>query len=302
MTHVLHREGHHRPRGPRARPQASRHVHRRRRRRRPASPGLGDPRQLDRRGDERVCHPDRRDPARRREFDHRHRRWARHPGGRAREDEEDGARADLHGAACGRQVRAGQLQDLRRPARRRRQRRQRAVEGTDRHGQARRLPVGAALPAGRAAGAARQDRRGARQRHHGVLPPRRDDLSQDRVRRRDDRAAARGRQLPAPRAQDHLRERGHAAEGDLCARRRPGRLPAQAGGRARHAAGARRAVRRLARRRAAARPGAAVDRVHRRTPAQLRQRHPDRARAARTRTASGPASARPCATSSRRTT
>ena len=41
--------------------------------------------------------------------------------------------------------------------------------------------------------------RGARHRHDGVLPPRRDDLSEDRVRRRADSRAARGRQLPAPR-------------------------------------------------------------------------------------------------------
>ena len=50
----LHRERHHRPRRPRAGPQAARHVHRRRRLRRAASPRLGDPRQLRRRGDERL--------------------------------------------------------------------------------------------------------------------------------------------------------------------------------------------------------------------------------------------------------
>ena len=61
------------------------------------------------------------------------RRWPRHPGRQASEDQEERARSDLHGAPRRRQVRAGQLQDGRRPARRRRERRQRAVEGARRH-------------------------------------------------------------------------------------------------------------------------------------------------------------------------
>ena len=51
---------------------------------------------------------------------------------------------------AGGKVRARQLQDGRRPARRRRQRRQRAVEGAGRDGQARRRAVGNALQAGQA--------------------------------------------------------------------------------------------------------------------------------------------------------
>ena len=50
-----------------------------------------------------------------------------------------------------------------------------------------------------------------------------------------------------------------------------------------------------------ARDRAAVDRGHRRARPLLRQRHPDRLAAARTRPASSPASSRRCATSSRRT-
>ena len=54
------------------------------------------------------------DAARGRQLDHDRRRRPRHSGGQAREVEEERARGDLHGAACGRQVRAGQLQDRRR--------------------------------------------------------------------------------------------------------------------------------------------------------------------------------------------
>ena len=86
--------------------------------------------------------------------------------------EEERARGHLHGAARRRQVRAGQLQDRRRPARRRRQRRQRAVEGAGRHRQARRRAVGDALQAGQAGGPAQEARPGARHRHDGLLPSR----------------------------------------------------------------------------------------------------------------------------------
>ena len=139
---LIHRKRHHRPRRARARPQAPRHVHRRRRQHRPAPPRLGDPRQLDRRGDERprLEHP--RHAAQGRLVDHHRRRRPRHSGGRAPEDEEERARSDLHRAPCRRQVRGRQLQDRRRPSRRRRERRQRAVARTGRHGQARRLSSG----------------------------------------------------------------------------------------------------------------------------------------------------------------
>ena len=109
---------------------------------RPAPPGVGDPGQRGGRGDERPRLHHRRDPARRRQLDHDRRRRPRHPGGQAPEDEEERARGDLHGAPRRREVRAGQLQDRRRPARRRRQRGQRAVRGAARARQARRRASG----------------------------------------------------------------------------------------------------------------------------------------------------------------
>ena len=69
-AHQLHRERHYGSGGSGARPQASGHVHRGRRRGRAAPPRLGDSGQLGRRGDEwpRLEHP--RHPARRRIVDH----------------------------------------------------------------------------------------------------------------------------------------------------------------------------------------------------------------------------------------
>ena len=67
-------------------------------------------------------------------------------------------------AARRREVRARQLQDGRRPARRRRQRRLRALEGTGGHRQARRRAVGAAVQAGHPAGRGEEARRGPRHR------------------------------------------------------------------------------------------------------------------------------------------
>ena len=148
------------------------HVHRRRRLHRAAPPRLGNPRQRDRRGDERLrvehpCHA-----ARRRRLDHDRRRRARHADRQASEDEEERARNDLHGAPRRRQVRARQLQDGRRPPRRRRQRRQRAVEGARRHRQARRRAVGNALQAGqgRWERSRRSDRRAAPARRSTFIP------------------------------------------------------------------------------------------------------------------------------------
>ena len=79
---------------------------------------------------------------------------------------------------------ARQLQDRRRPARRRRQRRQRPVEGARRHRPARRRAVGDAVQAGAAGRRAQEARAGARHRHDGVLPARPDHLPEGRVRRR----------------------------------------------------------------------------------------------------------------------
>ena len=114
------------PRGPRARAQAPGHVHRRHEHAGAAPPGLGGRRQRGRRGAGRVLHRDRRD-ARRRRRRHGRRRRPRHPGRHPPRDGRLGARAGVHAAACGRQVRRRPVQGLRRPARRRRVGHQRPV-------------------------------------------------------------------------------------------------------------------------------------------------------------------------------
>ena len=116
-------------------------------------------RQRRRRGDERLRLEHLGHASRRWIVDHDRRRRPRHSGRQAPDDEEERARGDLHRAARGRQVRARQLQDGRRPARRRRERRQRAVEGARRHRQARRRAVGDALQAGQAGRPAEEARR-----------------------------------------------------------------------------------------------------------------------------------------------
>ena len=141
--------------------------------------------------------------------------------------------------------------------------------------------VGTALQAGAAGRRVEEGRAGARDRHDRLLPPRRHDLSEDRIRPRHDQAAPRGLQLPAQGAEDHVRGRGAEREADLPALRRPVGLseddPARQGG----DAGARTAVHGLEgrrRHRHAARHRAPVDAVDRRARAELRQRHPDRVR------------------------
>ena len=99
-----------------------------------------------------------------------------------------------------------------------------------------------------------------------------------------------------------VRRRDHRAEGRLPARGRPRRLPEEDRRRAERQAGARSAVHAREGKRREDRARAAVDGIDRREPSQLRQRHSRPDRAARTRTACAPASARRCATTSRRTT
>ncbi len=184
-------------------------YHRGRRRGRAAPSGLGDSRQRHRRGDERLRLEHPRHPARRRLVDHHRGRRPRHPGRQASRHEEKRPRGHLHGAPRGREVRAGQLQDRRRTARRRRQRRQRAVEGARRDGQARRRAMGDAVQAGQAGRAAEEARAGARHRHDRLLPSRCRHLPEDRVRPGGDPRPARGRQLSPQRRQGRLRRRDH---------------------------------------------------------------------------------------------
>ena len=122
----LRRSGHHRPRGSRGGPQASRHVHRVDRPPRPAPPRLRGGRQLRRRGARRPRVARRRhDPPR--QLGHRRRRRPRHPGRDHGEGGPARRRGRAHRPARRRQVRRRRrLQGLRRPARRRRLGRQRA--------------------------------------------------------------------------------------------------------------------------------------------------------------------------------
>ena len=73
---------------------------------------------------------------------------------------------------------------------------------------------------GQPVGALKKVGRRARHRHDRVLPARRDDLSEDRVRRRHHQAAPRGLELPAQGREDRLRGRGDEREAGLPAHRR----------------------------------------------------------------------------------
>ena len=120
-----------------ARPPPPRHVYRRDRRARAAPPRRRSDRQCDGRGGRGPCDADRGRARRRQPADH-HRQWPRHPGRSAPQiSRQVGARSDPDHAPFGRQVRGQGLCDLGRPARRRRQRRQRAVDRHRRRGRAR---------------------------------------------------------------------------------------------------------------------------------------------------------------------
>ena len=182
---LILRKRHHRPRRARAGPQAARHVHRRRRQRRPSSSRVGDSGQRRRRGDERLRLGDRRDAPRGRLLDHGDRRWPRHPRGQAPEDEPERARGDLHGAPRRREVRGHQLQDGRRPARRRRIGRQRALARPGRQRSSATAPQWEMrFKQGKPTGPPEEAGRGARHRHDRLLSPGPDDLPEGRVRRR----------------------------------------------------------------------------------------------------------------------
>ena len=204
----LHRERHHRSRGSRARPQAARHVYRRRRLRRPASSRLGDARQLRRRGDERprVEHPGH--AARRRLVDHDRRRRPRHPGRQASDDRRK-ARSKSSSRCCT-PAASSSTAATRRPAACTAS----APASSTRCRRSSSPPSSATasqwemrFKQGKPISAAEEARPGARHRHDRLLPPRRRDLSEDRIRSRDHQGAPRGRQLPAQGAEGHLRRR-----------------------------------------------------------------------------------------------
>ncbi len=209
---TLHRQGHRGPRGPRARAQAPGHVHRRHRHARLPPPALGDRRQRRRRGHQRPRQAHRGDPRRRPQGRDGGRRRARHPGRRPPQVQEAGARAHPLHAARRRQVRQRQLQGLGRAPRRRLQRRQRALGRARRAGAARRLRAHPVVLARRPDRQAEEGRGHAEARHGHPLPARPADLRREGpLRRRSDPRAARGQGLPARRAHHRLPRRGHAA-------------------------------------------------------------------------------------------
>ena len=122
----VHRREHPGTRGARGCSQAARHVYRLDRRPRSASPDLGSGRQLDRRGDGRSCDSHRPDHPARRERD-RPRQRPRRAGWTPQADRSRCARGCPYRAPRRWQVRWWRLQGVWRPARRRRQRGQRAV-------------------------------------------------------------------------------------------------------------------------------------------------------------------------------
>ena len=204
----LHSKRHHGPRRARARPQAPRHVHRRRRQHRAASPRLGDPRQLDRRGDERLRLEHRRHAPRRRRVDHgrrttgaasrstsiRRRRRARSRSSSRRCTPAASSTPGNYKTAGGLHgVGASVVNALSKELVATVKRDGATWEQRFKQG----VPVGVVKKLGP----------GARHRHDGVLPSRHDDLPEGRVRRRRDQGAARGRELPAQGRADHVRGR-----------------------------------------------------------------------------------------------
>ena len=273
---------------------------------RAASSGLGSPRQLDRRGDERPRVEHRRHAARGRFVDHDRRRWARDSDRQASEDEEERARSDLHDAARGRKVRARQLQDVGWSARRRSERRQCAFEGADRDRQAGRGAVGDALQAGAAGRDSEEDwtRRAAPARPCSSGPTRPSFRRSSSIPRRSGSASrspatctkACGSHSRTSRASEKHVFQHTEGLADYLKMILKERTAIASPRRAVHAVARRR------RRRHPARRGAAVDAIDRRARPQLRQRDPDRiGRHARER-ASVAASAKRSATSSIRTT
>ena len=140
-TRGVRGQGHHGSQGPRAGPRTARDVHRFDRSVGPPPPRLRGRRQLGRRGAGGPRDPHRRHAARRRRLPGRRQR-PRHPGRPApRVPRQVGGRDRAHDAPRRRQVRRRGLQDLRRPARRRRVGRERAVAPARARDPPRRRPV-----------------------------------------------------------------------------------------------------------------------------------------------------------------
>ncbi len=218
LLHVR-RTGHHRPRRPRGGSQAPGHVHRIDRRDGPAPSRLRGRRQLRRRGAGRLLHEGLRHgpPG---QLGHGHRQRPRDP----RRDHGEGGPAGRPGradrAALRRQVRRRRrLQGLRRPARRRRVGRQRAVRAAPRRDPPRRPRLHAGLLARRRrwrARRGREARRGRRDGHDRHVPARRRHLRVARLRLPHARGAPARDGLPHARPGDLDRRRARrGALGDV---------------------------------------------------------------------------------------
>ena len=138
----------------------------------PAPPRLRGRGQLRGRGARRLLQRGRRhDPSR--QLRHRLRQRPRHPRRDDGEGGQAGRRSRAHGAALRRQVRRGRrLQGLRRPARRRRLGRQRALRAPRRWRSAATATSGAGVLARRAAGPAEQGREARRRTRRPATPSR----------------------------------------------------------------------------------------------------------------------------------
>ena len=158
-------------------------------------------RQLDRRGAGRLLRPGQRhDPHR--QLGHGRGQRPRHPGRHARERQVGGrGRADR--APRRRQVRQRQLQGLRRPARRRRLGRQRALRTARSRNLAERTGSPAGVRARQAARRARGDRHHEAPGDESHLQARSADLRDRRFQLRHARAAAARAGVPERRRDDH---------------------------------------------------------------------------------------------------
>ena len=212
----VHRKGHHRSRGARARQAPPRDVHRLDRHTGSPPPCLRGRRQRRRRGPRRSQRARRRhDPPRR--LDHRPGRRPRHSGRSHGGAGPLGADGRPDEAPRRREVRRRRLQGLGRPARRRHLGRQRALRVAHRGGPSRREGAPPAVRARRRPGRRRGDERDEGERDDDLVPARPGDLRRDRVPGGDARAATAGDGVPHARAADRPARRA--------ARRQDRRVP-----------------------------------------------------------------------------
>ncbi len=185
---------------------------------RTASSRLRNRRQLDRRSARGILRSDQRHAAHRR-FGHRDRQRPRHSG-RSAHERQVGRRGRADGAARRRQVRQRQLQGVRRPARRRRVGGERAVGNARSRNLAQRPGVPAVLRARHARGVARDHRHDEAARHEGHLQAGHTDFRDHRFQLRHPGAAPARACVPERRHPHHARRRARRQEPQVPLRRR----------------------------------------------------------------------------------